>query len=113
MTTVTFSRKCYVFSCAGCGSLDESARRDQLTCSPACRVTAHRNGSLKLLRAVAKSYKVPPASILHARAVEALRPDLVDRMKVGRLTIDEAMPDVYLAFVQACLSAARRHDDAL
>jgi hypothetical protein len=66
MTGVTYSSKRYISVCPGCDRLFDTERRDAMTCSPACRVRAHRSGELKRLRSIAKSLKVRPAGILHA-----------------------------------------------
>lgn len=69
---VTYSEKCYVMTCAGCGGMFEAERKDQLTCSPACRVKAHRNGSSKALRVLAESFDLKPSQILQAAAIDKL-----------------------------------------
>jgi hypothetical protein len=104
---VTLTRKCYVYVCVGCGLLDETERSDQLTCSPACRVRAHRNGALKVLRTHAKSLDVDPALVLRCCAVQLLRPDLADDIRAGRLKVDDAQPDVHRAFIARAFAAAR------
>ena len=98
----------YVYVCIGCGCLDELDRSDRLTCSPACRVRAHRNGSLKELRAAAAEDDLRPAAFLHARAMKTLLPDrkqeMLDRMEKqtvrdrakGSLFKDQ--PDIRKAF---------------
>lgn len=95
---VTYSRKRYVFVCAGCGLLADSVRRDQMTCSTACRVRAHRNGTLQRWKDIAASQGIPPAMIGQAQAIGRLRPDLEQQCKEGTLTIDEAQPDMLQAF---------------
>ena len=70
--TETFSGKCYVMVCGGCNCLFDAQRDDQLTCSSACRVKAHRNGSLKALRALAESFEIKPGQILQAAAIDRL-----------------------------------------
>jgi len=72
----------YVYVCAGCDLLGEAERSDCMTCSPACRVRAHRSGEIKRLREIAEQIRVSPASILHAKALERLLPDRVDEMIV-------------------------------
>ncbi len=73
-----------VFICAGCGLLSSSQRNDAMTCSPACRVRAHRSGELKRLRALAEDMRIMPATILHARAVKELCPELSDQITAGK-----------------------------
>lgn len=104
---VTVNRKCYewVFTCAGCGLLASSKRSDATTCSPACRVRAHRSGATaertrlaEMLKLVdERSGRPRPAILGHADAVSKLRPDLVARMERGELTVYQAMPDTYRA----------------
>jgi hypothetical protein len=101
MSAVTDKPKRYsIYVCAGCRCVAESERSDTLTCSAACRVRAHRNGSLKELHAIARSMDVRPGAILRAEAIQALRPDLDVQLVSGRLTIDEAQPQVRLAFLE-------------
>jgi hypothetical protein len=83
VTSVTYSRKRYIFKCAGCDCLEESARKDTLTCSPACRVRAHRSGELKRLRELAARMDVDPSAILHAGAAKRLAPDIVLRIRAN------------------------------
>lgn len=96
----------YVFQCAGCGLLDMADRRDAITCSPACRVKAHRSGSAARLRRIAEAYGIPPALIRQAAAVELLRPDLVARIKSGAMSMDAAMPAVCVEFTRLALTEA-------
>lgn len=99
-------RKRYIYTCAGCGLISESGRSDTLTCSPACRVRAHRSGRLKELRALAKTLaltdartgKLKVAPMLQAAAIQKLRPDLADQLQQGTLTIFQAMPEVCEAY---------------
>jgi hypothetical protein len=102
------TRAAYVYACAGCGLLCESERRDTLTCSPACRVRAPRNGSLKTLRDIAKQWEIRPATIGQAQAVRELCPDLADRLRQGELKLDspEIMRAVYAEFVKRVMAAA-------
>lgn len=100
MSAVTHKPKCYVSVCAGCGRLDQSERSDTLTCSPACRVRAHRNGSLKALRAIALSLDIRPATILQCKAVIWLRPDLAEQLSNGKLTINAAQSQMRAAFLE-------------
>jgi len=68
----TYSEKCYIMVCDCCGLMFETQRKDQLTCSTACRVKAHRNGSLKALRKLAESFDLEPTQILQAAAIDKL-----------------------------------------
>jgi len=95
---VTLRSKRYIFVCPGCEGLAESDRRDTMTCSPACRVRAHRNGAGKRRKAIARSQKIPAAMIGHAGAIQILRPDLEQLIIQGELTIDDAMPMAVAAF---------------
>ena len=75
----------YVFCCVGCGEMNLSERSDALTCSPACRTRAHRNGELKRLRALAEKLKISAATILQAKAVKELCPELNKQIAAGKL----------------------------
>jgi hypothetical protein len=105
----------WVFTCAGCDLLATSKRSDALTCSPACRVRAHRSGKIKQLHAIAsqlvltnnRTGKTVPAIIQHCSAVRRLRPDLFQQIEAGRLTVYHAMPDVYRAFVKLVFDQAK------
>ena len=88
MKTVTYTPKRYIHTCANCGLLFDAGRADQLTCSPTCRVTGHRNGEIKALRAMAKSHGVEPREILEASAVILLCSDLEAAIMAGTLTFD-------------------------
>ena len=107
MTGVTHTPKRYagpwVYVCAGCDLLAMADRSDQLTCSTACRVRAHRNGSLKALRARARmcglvddrTDKPQVAGILQAAAIDILRPDdLGKQIMDGKMTIAQAQPEM-------------------
>jgi len=107
-TRVTLKPKRYVYVCLGCGLLDETERPDRLTCSPACRVRAHRNGRLKLLRAHAKDHDVELSLMMQCEAVIRLRPDLADEIRAGRLEIDAAQPDLHRAFIALVFEEADR-----
>ncbi len=87
--SVTASTKCYIILCAGCGRLEETTRSDAITCSPACRVFAHRSGRTDEIRRMAKSAAAPPGMIVRCQAVLELRPDLADRMRTGEIDIDD------------------------
>ncbi len=66
---VTVSSKRYIAVCRGCDLMFETSRKDQLTCSDACRVKAHRNGSLKALRDFCKAFDIEP-HMLVSREIE-------------------------------------------
>lgn len=107
---VTFRPKRYIFVCLGCRLLAESNRRDTLTCSPSCRVRAHRSGSVKKQQAIADLHQVSVAMLGHAAAVRMLRPDLVDDIIRGKVTMDDAMPMAAAVFderVRRILKAQR------
>lgn len=106
MNSVTLIGKRYVFVCCGCDLLNVSSRNDALTCSTACRVRAHRSDRIKILRELALNVglvnddgKTMPAEIKQCEAIERLRPDLSERIRAGTLTIKQAQPDAYLAFL--------------
>jgi len=100
MSGVTLKPKCYIFVCVGCGLLACSGRSDRLTCSPRCRVRAHRNGSLKRLRDLAAlpTFDIEPASIQQAAAVEQLRPDLAEKLKLGQMELQDTRKEMWSAF---------------
>jgi hypothetical protein len=81
---VTFKPKCYVFVCVGCGLLAESERSDAVTCSPACRVRAHRSGQLKRLREAADAMDITVALIQQSAAIKELAPDMDNELFSGR-----------------------------
>ena len=89
--------KRHIFVCAGCDLLAESSRSHATTCSPACRVRAHRSGELKRLQKNT-SAGVTCAEVLRAAALLRLRPHLEASVVAGTLTIDEAQPEVCNAF---------------
>jgi hypothetical protein len=88
----------YVYVCAGCDLLAESARSDCMTCSPACRVRAYRSGDLKRLRDHAALFHLPPAAVQHAKAMRRLLPnrdaEMMQRMS-ERTTRDESNGSFY------------------
>ncbi len=86
---VTDRVKCYVFVCAGCGLLAQTERADTLTCSPACRVRAHRSGATDKLRRIARAQDIIAGSIARAQAIMLLRPDLFERASRGEIKIDD------------------------
>lgn len=87
---VTFPAKRYVFVCLGCGGLSDSDRKDQMTCSTACRVRAHRTGETKRTREAAQNVDVPVATMLRAGALSKLCPALGDRVAAGELKLNDA-----------------------
>lgn len=87
-----------VFLCCGCQLLAVSDRRDTMTCSPACRTVACRNGSLKALRKIADKWEVRPGLLVEARALSALLPEVEDRVKAGELSMEQAQPLMFAAF---------------
>jgi hypothetical protein len=95
----------HMYVCAGCGLLDLAERRDQLTCSTACRVRAHRNGALRRLRAEAERLDVRPAGILQAGAVDRLDPTVADNVLRGELTLAEAQRLVWPKFRRLFMEA--------
>ena len=105
---VTHKTKCYIFVCCGCDLLATSIRSDALTCSTACRVRAHRNGSIKRLRELATMVGLVdddnrplPASLKQGEAIKRLRPDLFQRLEDNTLSIRQAQPEVVRAFWDA------------
>lgn len=107
MSDVTYSTKCYTYVCAGCGKLSQSNRRDQLTCSTACRVKAHRNGSIKALRDLAVSFDISPASIVQSKAIGALRPDLAEQISRREILFADAMRETNHALITAVMAQIR------
>lgn len=97
---VTPIAKCYVYVCAGCGLLADSERSDTLTCSNRCRVQAHRNGSLKALRSQAAAYDLRPSLLAQASAAWRLCPELSEQILVGKLSLDDARPQIWQAFMK-------------
>lgn len=87
---VTLKAKCYTFICLGCGLLAQSERSDAVTCSPACRVRAHRNGAAAENRLLAKKIDVPIGMMGQVKAVITLRPDLAERIRIGEIEVDDA-----------------------
>ena len=91
--------KCYIICCAICGRLHETSRRDALTCSSKCRVSLHRHPErLQDFRKVCTQMDVSPISVLMAKAVIRLRPDLDERISAGELTVEGAQSLVAEAF---------------
>jgi hypothetical protein len=75
--------------CIGCRRLACSERSDAITCSTACRVRAHRNGSAKRLRDIAAAQDVSPGLVQQVAAIEALTPEIADEIWAGKRRIDE------------------------
>ena len=98
MKSVTHTSKCYIHACAACDLLFETTRPDQITCCPACRVAGHRSGTLKRLRALAKSNQLRPDMLCKVKAIQRLCPELEVQLRAGTLTIDDAMPSVCKKF---------------
>src|SRR3546814_723951 len=96
----------YVHVCAGCDLLFDTARRDQLTCCGACRVRAHRNGSLKTLRADAERFDIEPGAILEAAAFRRLCPELEPKIMSGAMKIKDTRPKVWEAYSALLMKAA-------
>lgn len=96
----------WVYVCIGCGLLDQTERRDTITCSTACRVRAHRNGSSKALREAAAAFKIDASGIAQAEAVRVLRPDLIPKMEAGLLELEDMQADMSRAFFERCRQAA-------
>jgi hypothetical protein len=109
MSAVTHSRKCYrpvVFVCAACDGLADG-RRDQTTCSSACRVRLHRHPEqMQRLREDAERAHITPAMILQGAACYRLRPDLADDVLVGTRTLADIAPEIWRAYWAAVCAAA-------
>jgi hypothetical protein len=86
---VTLEHKRYVFVCVGCRRLACSERSDAITCSTACRVRAHRNGSAKRLRDIADALDVRPGLVQQAAAIKALTPEIDAEIQAGKRRIDD------------------------
>jgi hypothetical protein len=104
---VTYSRKRYIAVCVGCDGLFDSVRADQITCSSACRVKAHRGGKMKSIRALADQFKIKPAGIQHSSAIQRLRPDLSDQIFAETMTNEEARPLVEAEYDKLLLAQVR------
>jgi hypothetical protein len=105
--TETLSTKRYVIKCLECGVLDEVSRKNVLTCSPACRVRAHRNGTIKRYRAAAESMGFPVTLSPRINALIELRPDLAKRVQSGELTEEDARPEIIKSFWQRVLEEVK------
>ena len=105
----TYSRKRYVSGCPGCDGLFESARADQVACSPACRVRIHRQpGLVAELRALAAAMRITVALGQQGAALLRLCPELEAPIMAGTLTIEDAQPQVLAAFNKLVLAHAQR-----
>lgn len=102
----------HVFVCVGCGCLASSPRSDALTCSPACRVAAHRNGSMQALRALAGNpgLDVHPAAIQRAAAVRLLLPDREASVMSGQVTFEDLREPLWRAY-QVLVTKSASHTD--
>jgi hypothetical protein len=113
---VTFSTKRYILVCPVCGLLFDATRRDQITCSGACRVWAHRNGKLADIRAVAKSIGVTLSDLAMTKALRRLCPELQPRIRDGSLELDAAQQEVGKAFdklvIEEMFAASAVQEDA-
>ena len=105
---LTDSRKHHIGVCLSCDVLFMAKRRDQLTCSPACRVKAHRTGKLKSIRQIARAYHIPPAMMVWAKAVKRLRHDLSAKLPDGRTTLEVVRPEVVREFHQMVWAEVER-----
>lgn len=94
----SYSKQRYVTVCLGCDGLFSTVRRDRLTCSGACRVAAHRKGSLSQQRETAKRDRVPVERYGFARAAMTLRPDLAEQLRLGNVEFEDVMPELVAAF---------------
>ncbi len=108
MRAVTDRAKRYVYVCAGCDGLADAARRDVITCSPACRVAWHRDTDRRrTLTTDAERWDITVAQLLQAAAVDRLRPDLADAVIAGRVTLADISADVWRAYWAAVMAAAK------
>lgn len=109
---VTDNSKCYTYTfvCITCGLLAQAERSDAITCSPACRVAAHRSGASAKLRDIARKSEISPASIMRAAALDLLCPELAEGGWRGEIKIDDpatrrAMSRAFWAQLEAQLEA--------
>ncbi|AWC25475.1 hypothetical protein CO731_04972 [Aminobacter sp. MSH1] len=106
--SVTDEPNRYIISyCPMCETVYEASRRDQLTCSPACRVKAHRTGRLDELKRVAKFLDIHPSLALRAQATEILRPDLGRKIAAGEIDYDDILSEMDAAYNARAMQAAR------
>lgn len=84
----------YAIVCIGCGLLEITTRRGTLTCSAACRVRAHRNGSAAALRDLAARFKLPPDLLLQARAAQELSPTIAEAVRAGTAELEDVQPQL-------------------
>ncbi len=100
--------KCYIITCLVCERFHEVTRRDALTCSGACRVWLRRHPErLQDFRKVCKHMDVTPVSVLMAKAVIRLRPDLGERISAGELTVEDAQSLVASTFHDLVMKIAK------
>lgn len=107
---VTVNPKSYVFRCLGCATIAQSERSDTLTCSNACRVRAHRLGTIKRIMGqavdadIARRGGLTPrqgaALMVRADAIMELCPDLVSQAEAGVVTFDDLQPEVNRRFIR-------------
>jgi len=102
----------YIYKCLGCGLLDAVERRGVLTCSTACRVRAHRNGTAEALRKLARDFKIPPELILQCEAAVALSADIARRLHAGLVEMDDVQPEMCRLFNQLAMRMAREVEAA-
>lgn len=96
---VTYSRKRYIFVCAGCDRLADTTRKDTLTCSPACRVAANRSGNIQRLKQDARRYAITASMILQAAAAWQLMPDAMnDKLGDADFIFDDLNADLQKKF---------------
>jgi hypothetical protein len=110
--------KCYIVTCAVCGSLHEVHRRAALTCSTKCRVRLHRNPHLlDALREAGRDVKPDDErdgmfGMCQALAIDKLCPQLMDAIKNGTLTLDAVQPQVVRAFNKLGTAQIRKTKEA-
>jgi hypothetical protein len=107
VTGVTYSGKCYISVCVGCDLLFEAVRSDQITCSGACRVRAHRGTRLVDLRRLADTMHTDVADMMRTAALSRLCPELEPEIMSGAITLDDALPDLKRAYNRRSMEAAR------
>ena len=100
-----------VFACVVCDCLTETLRSHSITCSPACRVKLHRNPELaESDEGIAQTMDVPLPTMLDARAVRLLEPevgDLPDRIYAGTITLVGAADEIHSAYERRVMRVAR------
>jgi hypothetical protein len=92
--------KRHIFVCAGCDLLAESSRSHATTCSPACRVRAHRSGELKRLQQFISSNGGGPttAEVLQSMAIDRLAPELGAPIMAGTINASDIQRALCNAF---------------